>query len=168
MALSRNRPRSARLWPRAEIWIVERDPFPSSARTGMGPPNSEEQTSAHLVKYLSMRFKAFGAALILFVISRPAHAEGTVTFSKQVVRIFQQHCQTCHRPGNIAPFSLLTYADARPWARAIREAVLLKTMPPWKPVDAHGVFQGERSLTDQEIQTISDWVSKGAVVGAAG
>src|SRR5262249_23590810 len=77
------------------------------------------------------------------------------------------HCQTCHRPGNIAPFSLLTYADARPWARAIREAVLLKTMPPWKPVDAHGVFEGERSLSDQEIQTISQWVEDGSPEGAA-
>ena len=114
-----------------------------------------------------MRFKAFGAAIILFVISRPAHAEGPVTFNKQVVRIFQQHCQTCHRPGNIAPFSLLTYADARPWARAIRDAVLLKKMPPWKPVGSHGVFEGERSLTDQEIQTISRWVNDGAEEGAA-
>ncbi len=114
-----------------------------------------------------MRFKAFGAALILFVISRPANAEGTVTFNKQVVRIFQQHCQTCHRPGNIAPFSLMSYADARPWARAIRDAVLLKKMPPWKPVGSHGVFEGERSLTDQEIQTISQWVNDGAEEGAA-
>ena len=125
------------------------------------------QTDAHLVKYLPMWFKTFGAAVLLFVISRSANAEGTVTFNKQVVRIFQQHCQTCHRPGNIAPFSLLTYAEARPWARAIRDAVLLKKMPPWKPVGSHGVFEGERSLTDQEIQTISQWVNDGAEEGAA-
>src|SRR5947207_1378361 len=114
-----------------------------------------------------MRFKAFATAIILFILGRPAHAEAPVTFNNQVVRIFQQHCQTCHRPGNIAPFSLLTYADARPWARAIREAVLLKTMPPWKPVNAHGVYQGERTLTDQEIQTISQWVDDGSPEGAA-
>ncbi|OLD18871.1 MAG: hypothetical protein AUI91_09745 [Acidobacteria bacterium 13_1_40CM_3_56_11] len=114
-----------------------------------------------------MRFKAFATAIILFIPGRPAHAEAPVTFNNQVVRILQQHCQTCHRPGNIAPFSLLTYADTRPWARAIRDAVLLKKMPPWKPVGSHGVFEGERSLTEQEIQTISQWVNDGAEEGAA-
>src|SRR5213080_4176193 len=108
--------------------------------------------------------------LVVFVClgGRAAYAaDDPVTFNKQVVRILQQHCQSCHRPGNIAPFSLLTYADARPWARAIRDAVLLKKMPPWKPVGSHGVFEGERSLSDQEIQTISQWVNDGAEEGAA-
>src|SRR5437867_9448601 len=114
-----------------------------------------------------MRFKAFATAIILFILGRPVHAEPPVTFNKQVVRIFQQHCQTCHRPGNIAPFSLMTYADTRPWARSIREQVLLKKMPPWKPVDAHGVFEDERTLTDQEIQTIAQWVDDGAPEGAS-
>src|ERR1043166_10332945 len=102
-----------------------------------------------------MIFRAAALAVVLFLSSRSAYAESPVTFNNQVVRIFQQHCQTCHRPGNIAPFSLLTYADTRPWARAIRDAVLLKKMPPWKPAGSHGVFEGERSLTEQEIQTIS-------------
>jgi len=114
-----------------------------------------------------MRIRVAVRAFIFLMLARSAYADGEATFNNQVVRIFQQHCQTCHRPGNVAPFSLMSYADARPWARAIREAVLLKTMPPWKPVDAHGVFQGERSLTDQEIQTISDWVNNGAGEGAA-
>src|SRR6516225_785387 len=105
--------------------------------------------------------------LILILPGSAAYADGPITFNNQIVRIFQQHCQTCHRPGNIAPFSLLTYTDARPWARAIKDAVLLKTMPPWKPVNSHGVFSGERSLTDQEIQTISQWVDNGAEEGAA-
>src|SRR5215831_7170302 len=102
-------------------------------------------------------------ALLLFC-GREACAQG-VTFNNQVVRIFQQHCQTCHRPGNIAPFSLMTYADTRPWAASIRRDVMLKTMPPWKPVGSHGTFEGERSLTDQEIQTISQWVTDGAPEG---
>ena len=105
--------------------------------------------------------------LILILPGSAAYADGPITFNNQIVRIFQQHCQTCHRPGNIAPFSLLTYTDARPWARAIKDAVLLKTMPPWKPVNSHGVFSGDRSLTDQEIQTISQWVDNGAEEGAA-
>src|SRR5947209_19629277 len=112
-----------------------------------------------------MRFKAFATAIILFIPGRPAHAEAPVTFNNQVVRILQQHCQTCHRPGNIAPMSLLTYADVRPWARGIRSAVLLGQMPPWKPAAAHGVFKGERSLTTQEIQTLSDWADNGAPEG---
>src|SRR3954466_990 len=102
-----------------------------------------------------MHFRRLCLVGLLLICGRPLYAaDGPVTFNNQVVRLLQQHCQTCHRPGNIAPFSLLTYADARPWARAIQEAVLLKTMPPWKPVNAHGVFQGERTLTDQEVQTI--------------
>src|SRR3989442_14144435 len=106
-----------------------------------------------------MRFRKSYLFTVLLFLSRAAYAaDAPVTFNNQVIRIFQQHCQTCHRPGNIAPFSLLTYADARPWARSIRENVILKKMPPWKPVDAHGVFEGERTLTDQEIQTISQWV----------
>jgi hypothetical protein len=112
-----------------------------------------------------MTLKAAGAGIILLLFSRVTYAGDPVTFNNQIVRIFQQHCQTCHRPGNIAPFSLMTYADARPWAASIRRDVMLKTMPPWKPVDSHGIFQGERSLSDQEIQTISQWVTDGASEG---
>jgi hypothetical protein len=114
-----------------------------------------------------MTFKAIGVGVVLFLSGRTAYAADAVTFNNQVVRIFQQHCQTCHRPGNIAPFSLLTYGDARPWAASIRRTVMLKTMPPWKPVGSHGAFEGERSLTDQEIQTISQWVNDGAPQGSA-
>jgi hypothetical protein len=113
-----------------------------------------------------MTLKAIGFAMVLFLSSRIAYADDPVTFNNQVVRIFQQHCQTCHRPGNIAPFSLMTYADARPWAASIRRDVMLKTMPPWKAVGSHGTFEGERSLTDQEIQTISQWVTDGAPEGS--
>ena len=89
------------------------------------------------------------------------------TWNKDVAPIVYANCITCHRPGEVAPMSLMSYADARPWARAIREAVLLKTMPPWKPVNSHGVFEGERTLTDEEIQTISQWVDDGSPQGAA-
>src|SRR5437899_1478284 len=140
------------------------------ARSASPPLRGGECVAAifKCTKIFRMRFKALAAAIIVSVFGTPAHAEAPVTFNNQVVRIFQQHCQTCHRPGNIAPFSLLTYADTRPWARAIRDAVLLKKMPPWKPVGSHGVFEGERSLTEQEIQTISQWVNDGAREGDAG
>jgi hypothetical protein len=105
-------------------------------------------------------------AFLLFVLSAPqVRAQSPVTFNNQVVRIFQQHCQVCHRPGNIAPFPLLTYQDAIVRTRLIRDAVESKQMPPWKPVNAHGVFKGERALTDQEIQTIVQWASNGAPEG---
>src|ERR1043165_1010964 len=93
--------------------------------------------------------------------------ETPVTFNNQVVRIFQQHCQGCHRPGNIAPFSLLTYADATSYAYSIRHEVTAHTMPPWKPIDPVGTFQAERRLTDNEIQTIAKWVDEGMVEGSS-
>jgi Copper type II ascorbate-dependent monooxygenase, C-terminal domain len=111
-----------------------------------------------------MRVRTACLATLLFVCGREAFAQD-VTFNNQVVRIFQQHCQTCHRPGSIAPFSLLTYQDARIHASQIRNAVESRIMPPWKPVDAHGVFEGERTLTDEEITTISQWVTTGAPEG---
>ena len=91
-----------------------------------------------------------------------AYAADAITFNNQVIRIFQQQCQSCHRPGNIAPFSLLSYSEAISHAAAIRQQVASKTMPPLKPVDAHGVFNDERTLTDSEIQTIVSWIDNGA------
>ncbi len=87
------------------------------------------------------------------------------TFSNEVVRIFQKDCQVCHRPGDIAPFSLLTYREARPWARSIQEKVVTRQMPPWKATAGCGEFQDERKLTDDEIATISRWVDAGAPEG---
>jgi uncharacterized protein (TIGR03437 family) len=90
---------------------------------------------------------------------------GTPTFSKEIVRIFQQNCQSCHHPGDIAPFSLITYQNARPWARAIREQVLLRKMPPWKPIAGCGDFLEVRGLTDDERTQIVAWVDGGAPEG---
>src|SRR5262245_41309187 len=112
-----------------------------------------------------MRWRSGYLLLFLLLDVRALYADEPVTFNNQVVRILQQHCQTCHRPGNIAPMSLLTYTDVRPWARAIRAKVLTKEMPPWKPVNAHDVFKSERSLTDREIQMLSDWADHGAPEG---
>ncbi|MFN0124818.1 MAG: hypothetical protein ACKV2V_30310 [Blastocatellia bacterium] len=89
------------------------------------------------------------------------------TFNREVVRIFQKSCQTCHHPGDIAPFSLMTYKEARPWAKAIREQVALREMPPWKPVAGCGDFQNVRALSQEEINTILAWVDGGASEGAA-
>ena len=72
--------------------------------------------------------------ILLGALAIPASATADVTFNKDVLPILQTHCQMCHRPGEVAPMSLLTFADARPWARAIKAAVLLQKMPPW-PVE---------------------------------
>jgi hypothetical protein len=90
-----------------------------------------------------------------------------VTFSKDVAPILQKACQNCHHPGAIAPMSLLTYQDARPWARSIKQKVTSREMPPWY-IDRHvGVskFKGDPSLTDAEIAIISKWVDQGAPAG---
>jgi hypothetical protein len=94
----------------------------------------------------------------------PAHA---VTFTKDVAPIVQKSCQNCHRPGSIGPMSLLTYEDARPWARSMKDRVARRQMPPWhvdKTVGIHK-FKDDPSLSDAEIQTIVSWVDAGAPKG---
>jgi hypothetical protein len=87
------------------------------------------------------------------------------TFSKDVAPIFYANCTTCHRPGEIAPMSLLTYKDARPWARAIATHVRAGTMPPWHADPQVGHFANERRLTDAEKSTVVGWVEAGAPEG---
>jgi hypothetical protein len=88
-----------------------------------------------------------------------------VTFHKDVEPVVQKHCQGCHRPGEAAPFSLLTYKDARPWAKSIRQAVLTRKMPPWFADPAYGDFANDRRLSPSEIETINAWVEGGAPEG---
>jgi mono/diheme cytochrome c family protein len=75
-----------------------------------------------------------------------------VTFSKEVAPILQKNCQTCHGPGEAAPMSFLTYEQVRPWAKAIREAVLQHRMPPWHADPHYGTFRNNRSLSPAEIK----------------
>src|SRR5437868_4632163 len=114
-----------------------------------------------------MRLRTALPLLLLLPFAGKSYAAGNVTFNKEVVRILQQHCQTCHRPGNIAPFSLLTYSETRTHAFEIKKAVEDHVMPPWKPMNSHGVFEAERYLTSAEIQALSDWAGAGAPEGAA-
>ncbi|MEP7337921.1 MAG: cytochrome c [Acidobacteriota bacterium] len=90
-----------------------------------------------------------------------------VTFTKDVAPIFFKSCAECHRPGEAAPFSVLSYKDARPWAKSIREKIVNRTMPPWHADPQHGQFQNDRRLTAAEIDTITAWVDGGANEGAA-
>lgn len=87
------------------------------------------------------------------------------TFYKDVAPVFEKHCQECHRPGEIAPMSLLTYQEARPWAKAIKEKVLTHEMPPWFADPQVGKFANDRSLSQAEIDTLVHWVDAGAPSG---
>lgn len=109
--------------------------------------------------------KAVLVGAVLLAAPWPATAQ--VTFAKDVAPIFQRSCQACHRPGSIAPMSLLTYDAARPWAKAIRAQVTKRTMPPWFVDKNVGIqhFEDDRSLNDKEIETISKWVDAGAPLG---
>ena len=88
-----------------------------------------------------------------------------VTFARDVAPILFANCAYCHRPGEIAPFSLLSYRDARPWAVSIKKAVSSRQMPPWNADPHYGSFRDERRLTSAEIDTIVAWVDGGAKEG---
>jgi len=103
----------------------------------------------------------------LYPVTFAQQPPSTVTFTRDVAPILQKSCQSCHRPGAIAPMSLLTYQDARPWARSIKQKVTAREMPPWY-IDRHiGIskFKDDPSLTDAEIATIVKWVDAGAPQG---
>ena len=90
-----------------------------------------------------------------------------VTFTKDVAPIFQRSCQVCHRPGQMAPMSLLSYEEVRPWARSIKQRAARREMPPWHIDRTVGIkdYVNDRSLTDEEITTIVRWVDSGAPRG---
>jgi hypothetical protein len=88
-----------------------------------------------------------------------------VTFDKDVLPIVQKNCQTCHRPGGIAPMSFLTYESTRPWAKAIKTAVVSRQMPPWFADPHVGDFRNAPQLTDADIKTLAAWVDGGAKEG---
>src|SRR5262245_37343699 len=120
------------------------------------------------------RFLIFSAVLLgtLLGSAAAAHAvePGTtavVTFTKDIAPILQDKCQACHRPGYIAPMSLMTFAETRPWARGIKTRVAARQMPPWHIDRTVGIqhFENDRSLTDDEIDTIVRWVDAGAPQG---
>ena len=110
-------------------------------------------------------FSTLSAAAI--VPAMQAAVPDEVTFSKDIAPIFERSCQNCHRDGSIAPMSLLTYKESRPWARSIREKVARRQMPPWHIDRNVGInrFKDDPSLSDDEIAVISKWVDQGAPEG---
>ncbi len=108
-----------------------------------------------------------GAVFIATGLAVAADAPKAVTFSKDVAPIFQEKCQSCHQPGSIAPMSLISYQESRPWARSIKDRVAARQMPPWHIDRSVGVqkFKNDISLTDEQVDTIVKWVDQGAVQG---
>lgn len=105
-------------------------------------------------------------AVLMWVGFGASAAAGAVpTFSKDVAPILYKNCATCHRPGEIAPMPLLTYQEARPWAKSIRQYVTSGKMPPWHATQARGVFLNDRRLTDADKDTLIAWVDGGAPEG---
>src|ERR1051325_7589874 len=110
---------------------------------------------------------AVGMALALPSAAAAADAAKAPTFTKDIAPIFQEKCEACHRPDSIAPMSLVTYEESRPWARSIKNRVAARQMPPWhidKTVRIQD-FKNDRSLTDAQIDTIVRWVDGGAPKG---
>lgn len=110
-------------------------------------------------------FKFLPIVLILSGISVLSGA-GSPTFNQDVQPILASRCQSCHRPGEIGPMSLITYAEVRPWAKAIRQSVATRKMPPWFADPHYGKWANDRAMPQSEIDTLNAWVEQGSPEGA--
>ena len=108
-------------------------------------------------------------AFLVAIAAYPAtNTPGTVTFNKDILPILQSQCQECHRPGEVAPMSFMTYQETRPWAKAIKDAVVGRKMPPWfADAQFDGHFTNERRLKPEQVQAIVKWADNAAPEGDA-
>lgn len=113
-----------------------------------------------------MRFSQAGLVLLGVCAGLTASAK-EITFNRDVAPIFYEKCVSCHHANDIAPMSLMTYKEAKPWAAAIRQAVLTKKMPPWKADPHYGKWSNDFSLSQEEIATIAGWAESGKLEGEA-
>jgi len=104
------------------------------------------------------------AGCIITRLAKPK-AEGSVTYSKEVARIVQKHCQECHRPGQVAPMALMTYDDAVAWSETMREVLQDSRMPPWYADPHYGKFSNDRTLADADRKTLLSWIEEGCPKG---
>jgi len=115
---------------------------------------------------LSIALLCIAALCLTFGSSHAArNPAGVITFTKDIAPIIQKNCQVCHRPGEVAPMSFMNYKEVRPWARSIREKVVLREMPPWFADPKHGEFLNDSRLSQKDIDTIIGWVEGGAKEG---
>src|SRR5258708_34612637 len=111
-----------------------------------------------------MTFLKYGLAFAVMC-ATPLLAATEVTFTHDVAPLLYKRCVNCHHPDDIGPMSLITYKEARPWAKAMRQAVLTRKMPPWHADPHYGEFANDRRLTQAEIELIEAWVDQGAPEG---
>src|SRR5262245_10027112 len=112
-----------------------------------------------------MRRLAGVALAVLALTPTGVQAASPPTFTKDVAPILYNSCVSCHRPGEVAPMSLVSYDDVRPWAKSIRLKVSSREMPPWGADPRFGKFKDDRSLTAEQIDIIAKWVDAGAPRG---
>ena len=103
--------------------------------------------------------------VIAGILAGNAALAADVTFNRDVLPILQKNCQSCHRPGEIGPSSFLTYDSTRPWAKAIKTAVVTRVMPPWFADPKYGHFANDRRLSDADVSKLSAWADAGAPEG---
>lgn len=111
---------------------------------------------------------AAAAAVLVFPVATSAQSTSPApTFTRDIAGIFQEKCESCHRPESIAPMSFVTYEETRPWARSIKNRVASRQMPPWHIDRTIGIqhYQNDRSLSDEQVDTIVRWVDAGAPQG---
>lgn len=111
--------------------------------------------------------RLFVLGLTCVGLAAAASIEKQPTFDRDVLPVLQKNCQTCHRPGEVAPMSLLTYQETRPWAKAIKAAVLSKKMPPWFADAKYGHFLNERRLSEADVKALVGWADANAPEGDA-
>lgn len=121
---------------------------------------------------LSISLALIAAAVVVLSTGNPnswanSGIKKEVTFNKHIAPILYKNCAECHRPNDIAPMALMTYKEARPWARSIKERVLTRDMPPWSPDPKYGEFINDHRLAQNDIDTIVAWVDQGAKEGEA-
>ncbi|MBI3473354.1 MAG: hypothetical protein HY013_18520, partial [Candidatus Solibacter usitatus] len=103
----------------------------------------------------------------LLFLAVTAPLAGQIIFNRHVAPLLFEYCAPCHRPGEAAPFPLLTYRDARQHAQQIVKATRSRYMPPWLPEPGHGEFAGARRLGDDQVRLLEQWVEQGAAEGPA-
>src|SRR3954471_4358857 len=121
----------------------------------------KEKTCFSLRSLRTLRF------LLIVTSLWPSAAAAQPTFSKDVGPIIKQRCSSCHQPGEIGPFSLITYDDVKRHAAQIADVTRRRIMPPWKPAAGKGEFANERRLSDRELDTLQRWIADGAPEGDA-
>src|SRR5437764_14598424 len=111
---------------------------------------------------MRQQFLLAGLLFGIYLCGTETAAAQPATFNKDVLPMLQQHCQSCHRPGNIAPMSFLSYESTRPWAKAMKAAVLTRKMPPWFADPQYGHYANDPSLSKSDAETIAKWADSGA------